>query len=281
MVSLRYFAPAGPLRGLISSYYLFQVDAARMTDLLRAELAQVRFILKGRLLSSFSGGEPIDCPRAMLSGPTSGPIVFEVHGPLTVVGVGLMPAGWAALIGCHADELADDVAPLDALLGPVVARTYERLANTCCPENIAPVLDALFLTLAERAHSAPLWFTDAADAWLTGSPSPQVDDLIEAAGVSARQVERLARRYYGASPKLLARKYRTLQAAVRMGTGEAPTWMDAAGDAFYDQPHFIREFKQFVGMTPHRFAVDSAPVLRMTIERRRQLPTMPKLALYS
>lgn len=281
MVSLRYFAPAEPLRGLISSYYLFEVDAARMTDLLRAELAQIRFILNGRLVSRFSGGQPIECPRAMLSGPTSGPVVFDVHGPLTVVGVGLMPAGWATLIGCDADDLADAVAPLDGLLGPMVSRTFEQLSNSGCPRAVARVLDSLFLKLAERARDTPSWFTDATDAWLTGSASPQVDDLIEATGVSARQVERLARRYYGASPKLLARKYRTLQAAVRMGTGEAPTWMDAAGEAFYDQPHFIREFKQFVGMTPHRFAIDSAPVLRMTIERRRQLPTMPKLALYS
>ena len=281
MVSLRYFAPAEPLRGLISSYYLFEVDAPRLDDLLRAELAQMRFVLRGRIVAHFANGRTVDCPSTMLSGPTLGPVVFEGHGPLTVVGVGLMPAGWAALIGCHADELADHATALDGALGPLVAQTHERLANTCCPEAMVGVLDSLFLKLAERARRVPVWFTEVADAWLTGSAAPQVDDLVAAADVSARQVERLARRFYGASPKLVARKYRALQAAVRMGTGEAPNWMDAAGEAFYDQPHFIREFKQFVGMTPHRFAVESAPVLRLTIERRRQLPTMPKLALYS
>jgi AraC-like DNA-binding protein len=281
MVSLRYLAPAEPLRGLISSYYLFETDALRIDDRLRAELAQMRFVLRGRIVAHFADGHSVDCPSTMLSGPTLGPLTFEGHGPLTVVGVGLMPAGWATLIGCGADELADHATALDDAIGPLVAQTYERLLNTRCPEGIAGVLDSLFLKLVERAHSAPLWFTRAADAWLTDSPSPQVDDLIAATGMSARQVERLAKRFYGASPKLLARKYRALQAAVRMGTGEAPTWMDAAGEAFYDQPHFIREFKQFVGMTPHRFAVEAAPVLRLTIERRRQLPTMPKLALYS
>lgn len=281
MVSLRYFAPAEPLRGLISSYYLFESDAPLVTDLLRAELAQIRFVLRGRLVSTFATGNYVDCPAIMLSGPTLGPLVFQGHGPLAVVGIGLMPAGWAMLIGCHADELADDVAPLDAALSAGVRYTYERLLNTCCPEAIPAVLDALFMALIERARAAPLWFTRAADDWLTRSPSPQVDDLVAATGVSARQVERLAKRVYGASPKLLARKYRALQAAVRIGTGDATSWMDAAGDAFYDQPHFIREFKQFVGMTPHRFAVEAAPVLRLTIERRRQLPTMPKLALYS
>lgn len=279
MVSLRYFAPAPPLSGLISSYYLFESEAARIDDLLRAELAQLRFLLKGDIVARFGDGAPVDCPRAMLTGPTSMPVAFQGHGPLALVGVGLMPTGWATLIGCDADELADTLLPLDIIVGSVAAQAHERLLNAGTAEGIVAALDSLFMTLAERTRAAPLWFIRATDSWLTGSRAPEVDDLIAATGVSARQVERLAKRVYGASPKLLARKYRALQAAVRMGTGD--NWMEAAGDAFYDQPHFIREFKQFVGMTPHRFAVESAPVLRLTIERRRQLPTMPKLALYS
>lgn len=281
MVSLRYFAPAEPLRGLISSYYLFETDVPRVDDLLRAELAQIRFTLKGRLVSRFADGKVVESPRAQINGPTSGPVVFEGHGPLTVLGAGLMPVGWATLIGCHADELADNAVPLDAVIGPAAAGTLERLLNAGSSHAMVAALDTLFMGLAERARTVPRWFTLAADEWLMASAAPQVDDLVEATGMSARQIERLAKRVYGASPKLLARKYRALQAAVRMGTGEAQTWMDAAGDAFYDQPHFIREFKQFIGMTPHRFAVESAPVLRLTIERRRQLPTLPKLALYS
>ena len=127
----------------------------------------------------------------------------------------------------------------------------------------------------------PLWFTALADDWLTSSPSPAVDDLVAASGHSARQVARLMRRLYGGAPKLLSRKYRALQACVRLGNGDAHNWADAAGDAFYDQAHFIREFKSFVGMTPHRFAIDMAPVMRMTVARRAALPSMPKLALLS
>ena len=99
--------------------------------------------------------------------------------------------------------------------------------------------------------------------------------------MSARSVERLARRIYGASPKLLARKYRTLNAAVRMGNGDIPGWADVVGSAYYDQSHFIREFKQFVGITPTRFVIEAAPLMRLTIVRRRMMPDMPKLASYS
>lgn len=281
MVSLRYFAPDPRLHGLISSYYLFETDQPVVSDVLRAELAQARFVMRGAARLCFPEGAKVHCPPAMLIGATSTSLTFEGDGPFVCAGAGLMPAGWAALIGCDADELADTVLPFDDVAGAIAARTLSRLQSSGCPDGVPSALDALFLTLAERARSVPLWFTRATDDWLTASPSPQIDDLVAETGVSARQIERLAKRYYGASPKLLARKYRALQAAVRMGTGAAADWSDAAGEHFYDQSHFIREFKQFVGMTPNKFAVESAPLMRLSIAGRRELEGMPKLALYS
>jgi AraC-like DNA-binding protein len=281
MVTLRYFAPAPPLRDFVSSYYLFRSDQPVVADLLRAELAQVRFTIQGQGCYRFADGRVAGCPPAMLTGPSAAPILFEATGPLTVVGAGLMPAGWAALIGCGADELADDVVPLDAVLGASALRTFERLATARDAKQQVAALDDMFLAVANGSRGVPLWFTRAMDHWLVGSPAPRIDDLVAAAGVSSRHVERLSARIYGGPPKLLGRKYRALQAAVRIGTGRATNWTDAAGDAFYDQPHFIREFKQFVGMTPHRFAIRSGPVMRLTIAGRQQLPTLPKLALYS
>jgi AraC-like DNA-binding protein len=59
---------------------------------------------------------------------------------------------------------------------------------------------------------------------------------------------------HGATPKRLAAKYRSLQAAGRMAVGEVTDWRDAVDiGGFVDQPHFIREFKRFVGMTPRAF----------------------------
>jgi AraC-like DNA-binding protein len=281
LVSLRYFAPDPRLNGLISSYYLFQSDEPRISDILRAELAQARFVIRGATRLVFAEGGMLDCPPAMLLGSTNRSLTFEGDGPCAVAGAGLLPAGWAALVGCSADELADTVLPFDEVAGAIVPRTLDRLQSCGCADAVPTALDGLFLTLAERARSVPLWFTRATDDWLTASPAPEVDDLVAATGVSVRQIERLAKRYYGASPKLLARKYRALQAAVRMGTGAATDWSEAAGEYFYDQSHFIREFKQFVGMTPSKFLTESAPVMRLTIAGRQALPGMPKLALYS
>ena len=126
-----------------------------------------------------------------------------------------------------------------------------------------------------------MWFTRLTDDWLTATPNPDVDALVARSGMSARSVERLAKRIYGATPKLLARKYRALHAAVQLGNGEIDRWTDLNPGIFYDQAHFIREFKTFTGMTPSRFADEVATVTQLTIARKTLMPDLPKLALYS
>lgn len=281
MVTVRYFAPAVQLRGLISSYYWCETPLAVLRDRMRAELGQVRFIVEGSLRCAYDDGRFVDCPPCLLSGPTTGPVSTCASGPFRVFGAGLMPAGWAALIGADADTLADRVVDLGGVAGALGRMAFEAIGEAGTDAARVAAADRFFTTMLTDARPVPQWFTNLADDWLIATPDPQVDALVAASGMSNRQVERWSKRHYGASPKLLSRKYRALQAAVRLGTGEAGGWAEAAGDAFYDQSHFIREFKTFVGMTPSHFMTHAAPVSRLTIARRRLLPGMPRLALCS
>jgi methylphosphotriester-DNA--protein-cysteine methyltransferase len=193
-------------------------------------------------------------------------------------GIGLLPLGWAELIGLSADELADNATDLGGVLPPaLVTNLMDALASASTNAGRCKVVtDFLQARLAANRHAA-CWFTRLADEWLTASPNPQLDALVAASGMSSRSVERLTNRIYGTSPKLLARKYRALSAAVRLGMGDAQGWSDAAGDAFYDQAHFIREFSAFTGLTPARFLAQLAPLTRATMTQRRHLPGLPNL----
>jgi AraC-like DNA-binding protein len=280
--SLRYFAPAAPLRQWVSSYYLFETDAPRISDTLRAELPQVRFLIGGRGSFAFGDQDPVPVPLAGLCGPTAVALRFEAEGPLRLFGAGILPAGWAALVGAGAQEFADRVTNLETIVGPAANRCWMQMADATRARDIVGAADAFFLLLSVQAKPPPLWFTRAADEWLAGSVDPAVDDLVASVNMSARQVERLCQRIYGAPPKTLARKYRTLQAAVRFGLNPEAGWEAAAAGAFYDQSHFIREFKTFVGMTPSQFVAQGSPwITRLTIAKRQALVTMPKLSKVS
>lgn len=281
MFSMRYFSPAGNVRRLLSSYYIIEFGDGVVTDVMRAELANVRFLLRGSADLAWPDGTIRKGLPASLFGPRCDPIGLTMYGPCRIFGAGIMPEGWNALFGIDAHTLADDMLPLGDIAGPLAAETLCRMQHSSDDNGLVAAADAFFAKLAAASRVENDWFGPLVENWLVGGSGGGVDGLVGLADLSARQVERLCRRYYGAPPKLLMRKYRALRAAVRYSIDPDAGWMDVAGDAFYDQPHFIREFKTFVGMTPTQFAAQGAAVMSHSIRLRRSLPTLPRLSLVS
>lgn len=275
-IGIDYHLPANDLRQHVASYYLFRADLPRVADVLSADLAQIRFLIAGAGHYGVGRGPHMPSPRISLLGPTTAATHFVARGPLLVFGIGLRSAGWGALVREDASLYANRVEDAAALFGAPIEEAFDALCHAPCADAMVEIADAAVRALALAGKEPPFWFTRIADAWLADEASPQVDRLIAEAGMSARQIERLAQRLYGASPKLLARKYRALRAATRLSQDASP-WMEAAGDAFYDQSHFIREFKHFTGLTPGRFQKDPPPVTRLTLEGRRLLASQPRL----
>ena len=82
----------------------------------------------------------------------------------------------------------------------------------------------------------------------------RIDDLAFQAGLSARQLRRLFLEQLGLSPKHFCRVIRfrnSLSRVPQVGRGE---WAQIALDCgYYDQAHFINEFREFSGYTPGEF----------------------------
>jgi transcriptional regulator GlxA family with amidase domain len=95
--------------------------------------------------------------------------------------------------------------------------------------------------------------------------------LLDHVDFSQRQVERLCKAYFGSSPKKLHRKFRALHSANRLTWHNLDDWRDVARTAYYDQAHFIREFKQFNGRTPKEFMDGPHILVRMTLEERLKI----------
>jgi AraC-like DNA-binding protein len=279
LFGLRYYAPPPDLRGYISSYYIFHANMPHISDLVRADMAQLRFMLAGSGTYQFTGGHCIAAPEVSLLGPTTAATRFDATGRVLVFGMGLLPAGWAGLVRADASLFADSVIDGVDVFGGVLEDALDAMRFDHRPNRLIDRVNHVMRGLTAGCDDLPSWFTGLADRWLTGDPSPSIDRLVREAGVSSRQVERLARRIYGAPPKLLARKYRALRAASNLAAA-GQGWAEAAGDAFYDQSHFIREFKRFTGHTPLQFQRAPTPVTRLTLARR-QLAGLPPLALVS
>ena len=274
-IQLDYVIPGADLAPYVTLFYRFRADVPRFVDTERADHAQLRFRLSpGDAGYHFPDGTEQAAATNHIMGPTTGAVRTYVDGPVHVFGMGLTPLGWATMIGNNASAMANRCLDADALFGPVVARAAMALQEAADAEAMATTVAPLLRSLIGGHEDRPaLAFVRAVDTWLAGAFSPEIDDLAARTGLSRRQVERRCNAVYGAPPKLLARKYRALRAAVALASHDAD--IDTLiGDGFYDQSHMIREIKHFTGLTPGQVRGEAAPLTQLTMEGRRALGGM-------
>ncbi len=80
------------------------------------------------------------------------------------------------------------------------------------------------------------------------------------ANISTRYLNMLFTQYTGLPPKLFCKINRFQQSLVLVNNNEEKLTDVAYSSGYFDQSHFIREFKQFTGLTPNAFADNASPI---------------------
>jgi AraC-like DNA-binding protein len=274
LITLDYIAPPPPLAPFVTTLYHFRCDEPLIRDIQPAALGQLCFFPHGRGEMLFRQGHRDPNHEVGLLTPLSRAALIEVEGPFHAFGAALTPVGWAALTGLHAGEHRDRLLPAATVLGPQIellgqewlsAYREGRMSGRDCALAVGGFIAANLKPINAR-H---LELIAATGHWLGASFNPEVSELAGAAGYSARQVQRLVERYFGLPPRALARKYRALRAAALLSAPHLSLEDEAEiAEAFFDQPHMIREIAHFVGRTPARLGDASTPYLAEMIDIR-------------
>lgn len=274
-MALEYILPRADLREHVRAYYYFSVDEPTLQPLC-AEMGNIRVVLSGGGRLHTPDGQNQKITSAFLIGPTMGAYCMEAAAGTRVFGVGIRPQGWVSLCGVSAEEVKDQVVDLTSFAGGMARSSIDEMQNADSLQAMAAAADRFFASLlAKRASRSSIGYSHALANWLLDPQDLSIDVLMQSMDVSRRQTDRIAKLYFGASPKFLQRKYRALRAADRIRTGDLD-WMSAAGGAYYDQSHFIKEFKTFVGVTPKQFIGNQAQLIsEIQSQRRAQSLTLP------
>jgi len=267
-VALRYWEPPERLRYYFGSIYLFTTGIPDYQDMTRADMPQLRFMLSGGGDYEFHDGAVVRTPHVCMVGPTMGATRFYLKGTAEVFGISVLPLGWYGM-GCKdAHQYVDKVCDVVAIAGEKFERQLDLLRATPDRDEAAASLWSFLEAQIAEPSRQMVDLVTAIDEWLGDADSPQIEDIVAATGLSARQLSRYTNKLYGAPPKLLARKYRALRCASQIVI-DKKNWTELCDEGnFYDQSHFIREIKQFLGHTPHQLLNDPTAVARLTVQRR-------------
>lgn len=194
-------------------------------------------------------------PRGGVSGPHSEAFLIErtVHDEL--LGIHFRPAGAFPFLACGAGDLHNRYVTLGELWGDAPAEALvDRL-------RAAPSVGAKFAVLEA-------WLADAAVRPLTRHPAVayalnafERDSTLPAAGRVAQEANLSQRRFIdvfrdevGLTPKLYCRLLRFQRVLARVAAADDVDWLDAAlSCGYYDQSHFIHDFREFTGLRPSEY----------------------------
>lgn len=274
LITVDYIAPPTALAPFVTTLYHFRCDEREIRDIQPAAVGHLCLFPHGTGEMLFAQGHRDPNHAVGLLTPLSRAAPIVVDGPFHAFGAALTPLGWAALTGLHAGKYRDRLLPASDIFGADIQALGQSLigayrAGTMPGPDCARAIGDFIARTVRPVPPRHVALIAATSQWLSAAFNPEVSDLDGAAGYSARQVQRLVERYFGLTPRALARKYRALRAAAMLSGPHLSLDDEAAiGGAFFDQPHMIREITHFVGRTPARLSDQTTPYLAEMIDAR-------------
>jgi len=217
---------------------------------------------------------PDGCSDILLTQPREGQPELLLVGTMTRAAVFDLPRGWflgvrfrpgmaPSLTHLPGKQSVDQRLPLAEVWGAKAIHLSERLlACSSIKESIALIEAELTAELknqsgnrrsANSAQRVLQWAEEARGI-------VRVDDLADRSGLSTRQLRRLCLDLTGLTPKQLCRAIRFRHAAVQTQFARRGEWAQVALDCgYYDQAHFINEFRALSGLTPSEYCGLGAP----------------------
>jgi AraC-like DNA-binding protein len=251
----RLRAPRAPLSYFVENFWFYQDMEANHTKEKLLPDAAVELIIDlsegpKKLYDSADTPRYTGYNRCWISGMQRRYIVIGVENGSSMMGVHFRTGGAAPFFGFPISELTAHVVELDLIWKREILSLREQLIEANTVDAKFDLLEAYLISKAQ-SRLEPDKTISAALATLHSWPVIPLRELASRLGVSHKQM--IARFDYrvGLTPKFTSRILRFRQSLTAAYNAATPDWSDlAAGCGYYDQAHFIHEFRKFAGMTP-------------------------------
>lgn len=171
-----------------------------------------------------------------------------------IMGVHFKPGGLRPLLAPSADQLADRDLSLDTLWGAAAAELHEQLIEAPTPADKFALLARALLQRAPHPIERNPLVAEALQRFETAPQAVQIGRLVKEAGISPKRFIRVFRAEVGLTPKRYCRIRRFRRVLAAIERKQSIEWAGLAADCgYYDQAHFIRDFREFSGWNPSAF----------------------------
>ncbi len=188
---------------------------------------------------------------SVLSGAHSEYQVISTAMQSSVVGVHFKPGGAFPFLRMPAGELRDATVSLETLWGAAAVDLRDRLLEAPTPKVRLEVLERVLLKELARGFDAHGAVGFALSRFMAAPLGTTVAGVSDQIGLSPKRFIQVFRDETGFTPKVFCRIRRFQQALDLMEGRRSVEWTKVALDCgYFDQAHFIHDFRAFSGINP-------------------------------
>jgi AraC-like DNA-binding protein len=226
----------------------------------------------GGMFLSYVDGDPLhahfsdrsctDEPRLFVGGQLQYETPrLECRGHFGLIGTEFTPTGFHRLFHLDAARFTDTMTDFHAVASDAAALEANLAAAADVPARVG-ILGQYLCDRVPAALDAPV-IERAVDYLNAERGMVRVTELARHCALSTRQLQREFRTVVGLGPKHFAKIVQVNAVFAGLAGADPGSLHSSAVDCgYYDQAHFIRDFRRFIGTNPMGFLRDDEPFLR-------------------
>lgn len=258
MIKYKY-SPKGPLQQHVKSI-LYCRDYSPSTQkerLLPNGDSQLIINLGNQTFRHFEGQdntEEREYSSTIIAGIQTSNIFLDSFSRLSTMHVVLRAGALPALFNIPAYAFKNQIVALDTIAGSGISALRDRLIEATSPDDKFDLLETFLLSQLDQAYQPNPAIIYSVNQLKNRNGALSVTEIRDKVGYSHRRYSELFKKLVGVTPKHYARICRFQHVLSSIQRINAPDWSSIAIDSgYYDQPHFIHDFKSFSGLSPTEY----------------------------
>ena len=249
------FIPGNELKQYIKCYYIFESDTNAVYEdkAFATGCIEIMFNLGTGSWETACGGNFKATPDIELWGQIIQPLTFKSLGKNTMFGIRFFPHTASIFLNHDISLFNNQVTDLIAVAGKPVLVLHRKLMDTVSLNKRIELVEQ-FLMSRLSAFEKKLGKTNLIGCVINELKREDFFDNIENVasqyGITARYLQKLFVQHTGLTPKLFHKINRFQNSLLRVRKSNDSLTSIAHECGYFDQSHFIRDFKFFTGSAP-------------------------------
>lgn len=251
------FEPNKDLSGLIKCYWTLEApkDEAPNKQTVVPDGCMEMIFHYGDLYKQYTeNGNSIIQPKCFVIGQLTRPLEIQPTGKIGIFSVRFHPDGFLPFTTIPIKEMENTAVSLEKLFGKDGQEIEQLILKTISTTEKIKRIESFLLNRLADTEIIDRIVKSTVETILTANGQLSVAELSKQININRRQLERKFSLTIGLSPKQLSKTIR-LQATLKMLLNKKFTSLTtlAYESEYYDQAHFIKDFKELTGFTPKEF----------------------------